>query len=247
MSAMLALAQGLGKRFRIRVVRRSPLATLREGFSGTATHRDLWVLRDVSLRLERGDRLAVIGGNGCGKTTLLRMMAGIYRPSRGHLVIHGEPRILFRSGIGFTPELSVIDNAFLFGAVHGIERSVLRGQVEAALEFSELRELAHGPLKNLSVGQLRRLALSVFAESRGNFLMLDEALDNVDLEFRRRFEARFAQLLDPGKTFVMTSHDSDLLARFCRTAIWLADGTVHMAGPVEEVLRCYSECVERRT
>ncbi len=246
MREALALAAGIGKVFRIRTARGSPMTAVRDALRGRPVHRDLWVLRDLSLRVDRGDRLAIIGRNGCGNTTLLRLLAGIYRPSCGDLVVSAEPRILFRSYVGFTPDLPVIDNVFLFGAMHGVEQSLLRSEIEAVLEFSDLQGLAYGPLKNLSVGQIRRLALSIFSTCTNGFLMLDEALDHVDREFRRRLEKRLGQVLTPDKTLLMTSHDPDLLARLCSKAIWLANGSVHMVGEVDRVLRCYHDGLDRQ-
>jgi ABC-type polysaccharide/polyol phosphate transport system ATPase subunit len=185
--------------------------------------------------------VAVVGRNGCGKTTLLRLVAGIYQPTSGELTVLGKPRILFRSYVGFAPELPVVDNVFLFGAVHGIERHVLVEHLRAILEFSELEPLAFLPLKNLSVGQVRRLALTTFVESTSQFIILDEALDNVDADFKRRVMERLRDRLNPEKTLLMTSHDADLLTYFCNQAIWIDQAAVRMQGSVAEVMAAYAK------
>lgn len=233
-------ASGVGKRFRLRINRRSVLAAAQDLVAGVEQARELWVLRDLSVEIARGARVALVGGNGCGKTTLLRLIAGIYRPTRGRLEVRVEPRILFRSYVGFTPELPVVDNVFLFAAVHGIERQLARARLRAILEFGELESKALVPLKNLSVGQVRRLALSTFCESTGDLLILDEALDNIDAAFRSRVIDRFHRLLTPSRTLLMTSHDPELLQEFCEHGLWIEDGRIALYDRLEPVLSAYS-------
>lgn len=241
MSDFVIRGQEISKRFRLRANRRSALALARELVAGLEQARELWVLRQATFEIARGERVAVVGRNGCGKTTLLRLVAGIYRPTAGELEIAVEPRILFRSYVGFTPELPVVDNVFLFAAVHGIDRQLIVRRLRAILEFSELDTMAFVPLKNLSIGQVRRLALSTFCESTGDLLILDEALDNVDSSFRKRVIDRFHGMLRHDRTLLMTSHDPELLKEFCDQAIWIDRGRIARQDRLDRVLEAYGQ------
>ncbi len=243
MSDELIRAEALSKRFALRTRRRPVLAALREALSGLDPQRELWALADASFGIDRGERVAVIGANGCGKTTLLRLIAGIFRPTRGSLTVRAEPRVLFRSGVGLTPELSVVDNILLFGAVHGIDRGTLIAKLRWILEFSELETMAYAPLKSLSLGQVRRLALSTFLEGRGDLLILDEGLDNVDEAFRRRVVERLQGAVRGDTTFLMTSHDPELLRELCGKGLWLEAGRLRQAGDLDSVLSAYQRSV----
>jgi ABC-type polysaccharide/polyol phosphate transport system ATPase subunit len=203
--------------------------------------RERWVLRDVSFQIERGDKVALIGRNGSGKSTLLRLIAGIYDKTGGELRVTGNPRPLLNCSAGLRGELTVVDNIYLFGAVHGLSRRALRALEQSILDRTELGHLADSPLKDLSVGQVQRLALTVFSLAPSDFLMFDEVIGHVDHGFRLGFDRFFASLADSDKTLVMTSHDATLLRRFCRKALWLDAGTVRRFGPIHDVVDEYED------
>src|SRR5207248_11231471 len=141
---------------------------------GKSLRREHWVLKDVTFEINSGEKVALVGRNGSGKTTLLRILVRIYRKSSGTLLVTGDPRPLFALPAGMWHELSVVDNIYLFGALHGISRSILAPLERSLLERTELVHLAHNPLRDLSDGQVQRLALAVFSESSSEFLILDE-------------------------------------------------------------------------
>lgn len=233
MSEAIVDARGLGKRFP------RPGARPRLPFPGARAGRRLWLFRDVSFQLARGDSVALVGRNGCGKTTLLRLLTGIYRPDEGSLRVAADPRVLFRSSVGLADELTVRDNALLFGAVHGVPRARIRGRVDAILERAELTHLRDAPLKHLSMGQVRRLALEVFLEGDVGFLVLDEALDHLDEAHHGQVEARIRELVAGGTTLIMTSHRRDLLLRLCSRALWIDRGALAGDGDIRSVLAAY--------
>jgi len=234
----------VGKRFLVPRAQRTALRVLRALVRGDSLREEFWALRDVSFELPVGGHVALIGRNGSGKTTLLRLLAGILAPTIGTLDVASRPRALFSTSIGFSNELSAADNVFLFGAVHGMTRPSLTHRLEAIIQRAGLDELRHAPLKDLSMGQMQRLALSVFAETPERFLVFDEVLGNVDRGYARTADAYFRRLAAEGRTVVMTSHDPAFLRPYCERAIWIEKGRVHRDGPFDPVMREYESSFE---
>jgi ABC-2 type transport system ATP-binding protein len=237
-------AEHLSKRFHLLKSRRTAFGTIRALARGESLRREHWVLKDVTFDIDRGDKVALVGRNGSGKTTLLRIVSGIYRTTSGRLYIAESPRPLFSCIAGLRYEFSVVDNIYLFGALHGIARSRLEPMERSLLERIELSHLAYGPLKDVSVGQAQRLALAVFAETQSDFLILDEVAantGNVDHGFRLELEKYFGAIARSEKTLLMTSHDASLLRRHCQKAIWLEAGELRRFGPVDDVVDEYEE------
>ena len=239
MNDLAVRAEGLGKRFLVLRSQRTALRALSAFLSGESLKRELWVLRDFSIRIPRGAKLALIGRNGSGKTTFLRLLSGIWEPTCGRLAVSSRPRPMFSAEVGFTRELSVIENAFLFGAVHGIGRRDLAPKLGDLLAKIGLEDLAHVPLKDLSTGQVQRLALSIFAESDADLVIFDEVLRNVDLGFLREADRYFRSLASSSRTVIMTSHDTEFLRAYCTTAVWLDGGRVRLSGDFESVVAEY--------
>jgi ABC-type polysaccharide/polyol phosphate transport system ATPase subunit len=232
-------AEALSKRFLVAESRKTLLRTVRALAAGEPLRRERWVLQDLTFTVARGEKLALVGRNGAGKTTLLRLLAGIYPQTSGTLVVNAAPAALLNCWTGFHGELPVIDNLYLFGAVHGVGRDVLGPKRQAILEVAGLEELAYAPLKELSTGQVRRLALTVFSHTPGTLLILDEVLANLDRGFLRESELFFEAVVSSNKTMIMTSHDSSVLRKYCERAMWLDNGRVLRLGPCEEVIDAY--------
>lgn len=229
----------LGKRFLILRSERTALRAVRSLIGGEPLRREMWVLRELSLEIPRGAKVALLGRNGSGKTTLLRIVAGILEPTCGRIAVRGVPRPLFSAEVGFMIELSVVENVFLFGAVHGMDRRALRPRLPEILRTTGLEALAHVPLKDLSTGQIQRLALAVFAESDSDLVILDEVIGNVDHGFLRAADRYFRALAASDRTVIMTSHDTSFLRAYCSSALWIESGSVRMHGPFEPVVREY--------
>jgi ABC-type polysaccharide/polyol phosphate transport system ATPase subunit len=238
-SAHAVRLEHVGKRFLVPRTQRTALRALRAIVRGEPLRHELWALEDVSFSLPVGSRIALIGRNGCGKTTLLRLLSGILMPTMGVLEVASKPRALFSTTVGFSAELSVADNVYLFGAIHGMTRSALLPRHEEIIARAGIAHLTHSYLKDLSVGQIQRLGLSVFAETDGRFLIFDEVLGNVDRGFARTTDAFFRSLADSGRTIVMTSHDPAFLRAHCERAIWIDGGRVREDGPFDAVMRGY--------
>ncbi|HZR83953.1 MAG TPA: ATP-binding cassette domain-containing protein [Candidatus Binatia bacterium] len=234
-----ARAEHLAKRFHVLRAERTALRALRALLRGESLRRELWVLKDVSFEIARGAKVALVGRNGSGKTTLLRLLSGIYAPTAGRLEVADRPRPLFSCGVGFASELSVSENVLLFGTVHGIRRHRLRERRRDILARADLAPLAHVPVKDLSTGQVQRLALAVFAEAEAEFVILDEVIGNVDAGFLREADRFFRALVDSPRTVLMTSHDASFLRAYCDEAMWIDGGAIRLHGRFDAVLREY--------
>ena len=239
MSLPAVRLEHVAKRFMIPHTQRTTLRVVRALVRREPLRHELWALRNVSFALAPGERLALVGRNGCGKTTLLRLLSGILEPTSGTITLASPPRALFSTTIGLSPELTVAENVFLFGAIHGLVRRTLEPRADEIIARAGITHLMHAPLKDLSMGQLQRLALSVFAETSERFLIFDEVLGNVDRGFARTTDAYFRSLAKSGRTMVMTSHDPAFLAAYCERAIWIDAGRVRLDGPFDDVMRAY--------
>jgi ABC-type polysaccharide/polyol phosphate transport system ATPase subunit len=239
MTGLEVRAERLSKRFLILSQRASLLRTIRAIARGETLMHPHWVLEDLSFTLRMGEHLALLGRNGSGKTTLLRLLSGILTPTSGTLEVPRPPTALFDMGVGFMRELPVLDNIYLFGAVYGMSRALLTPREETILKLAQVEHLTHSPLKDLSLGQVQRLGLSIFAQSPSQFLIFDEVLANVDRGFLRSIDRFFSQLAASNKTLIMTSHKTDFLRAYCDRGLWIEHGKVRRMGPIEEVIAEY--------
>lgn len=239
MSVAAVRIENVAKRFMIPHTQRTTLRVLRALIRREPLRHELWALENVNLSIAPGERVALVGRNGCGKTTLLRLLSGILEPTHGTITLASPPRALFTTTIGFSTELSVADNVFLFGAIHGLVRRKLAPRQDEIIARAGITHLTHALLKDLSMGQVQRLALSVFAESDERFLVFDEVLGHVDRGFTRTTDVYFRALARSGRTLVMTSHDPAFLGAYCERAIWIDAGRVRLDGPFDDVMRAY--------
>ena len=208
--------------------------------SGGTDQKKLWALKDISFQVKKGDRVGIIGENGSGKTTLLRVISGLYRQAAGDVRVYGKMALLLRFGIGMERDLSVLDNIYLFGAILGIERGKLGKLIDKIVDFSELEDFVYSPLRNLSSGMTQRLVFSIIMEVDGDILLLDEMLAFGDLRFKEKCEKALESFHRSDRTFVVTSHDTEIIKRFCNNALLLEHGRQAAYGPVDEVLEIYT-------
>jgi ABC-type polysaccharide/polyol phosphate transport system ATPase subunit len=206
---------------------------------GPVPNSEFWALRDINLRIDRGDRVAIIGHNGAGKSTLLRLLGRIYPPTSGTLRVHGTVAPLIEMGAGFNPELSGADNILLNGAMLGFSRRQMMARVDGIFEFTGLREFADLPLKYYSSGMYARLAFAIATEIDPDILLIDESLNAGDAAFVEKAKARIRGLLDRSNVVVLVSHDLDTLRELCNRAVWMKHGSIVGDGPVDEVIDAY--------
>ncbi len=207
----------------------------------------LWALRDVSFEVRAGDKLAVIGGNGSGKTTLLRILTNIYDKTSGAIYISEGPKVIFKHAVGFSGDLNIINNIYLYGAIYQMDRNFLKDKIQLILEKAQIYDLRYSLLKELSQGQIQRLALSIFFLAEGDLQIFDEAFAFLDQAFMHKCDNYFRDLLRSDKTAIIASHDTSFLRKYCTTAIWLDKGRIRMQGGVNEVIDAYENCSNHLT
>jgi ABC-2 type transport system ATP-binding protein len=196
-------------------------------------------LRDISVSLRQGDRVALVGHNGAGKSTLLRLMSGIYEPTRGRAVVRGKVAPVFDLAVGMDPEISGLDNILIRGLFLGMTRQQMAARVDDIAEFTELGEYLEMPLRTYSTGMRVRLALGVVTSIDPEILLLDEGIGAVDAAFLAKARNRLNELVERSGMLVFASHSDEFLAELCDTAIWMDHGTIREYGPLREVLHHY--------
>ena len=216
----------------------APLRALRRG--GDRTRPDtLWALRDLTYQVQRGEVVGVIGRNGAGKSTMLKILARITEPTSGTAEIHGRVGSLLEVGTGFHPELTGRENIFLNGAILGMRRTEIRGKFDEIVQFAELERFIDTPVKRYSSGMYMRLAFAVAAHLEPEILLVDEVLAVGDAEFQRRCLGRMEDLSASGRTVVFVSHQMQAVAQLCDRAIWLDHGQVEREGPASDIVAEY--------
>ena len=198
------------------------------------------VLKNVSLRIERGEKVGIIGPNGSGKSTLLKIIAGILMPSRGTVSVDGTIAPLIELGVGFDLDLSLVDNILYYGVLLGHSEDAVRAHADEILDFAELSEYREEPTKTLSSGMAARLSFAIATEFRPDILLVDEVLSVGDERFRRKCAARIDRFWDEQSTILLVSHDMLTVGRTCDRVIWLAGGEVHLTAPRSGPLKCTS-------
>lgn len=208
--------------------------------------RDFWALRDVSLVVQPGDCLGVIGPNGGGKSTLLKLIAGILEPTLGSIITFGRITSLLELGAGFHWELTGRENIYLNGSVYGLNRRQMRDRAEAIIEFSELDDFIDVPIKHYSSGMYVRLGFAVAMQTEPDLLLVDEVLAVGDTAFQRKCLDSIQKFRDSGGTLLFVSHDLNAVQALCTRAIWMEDGQLRAEGQPSDVVAAYLNAVNEQ-
>src|SRR5713226_6449515 len=201
--------------------------------------REFWALEDVSFNVRRGEAFGIIGGNGAGKSTILKLLTGIMRPTKGSIRVAGRISALIEVSAGFHPDLTGRENIYLNGAILGMKRDEIRQRFDAIVDFSGLEEFIDTPVKRYSSGMFARLGFSVAAHVDPDILLVDEVLSVGDYLFQRKCVERMHSVIASGATVVFVSHNLREVANLCKRSLLLERGAVHMIGPTAEVIRTY--------
>lgn len=196
-------------------------------------------LTDVSLTLHEGDRVGLIGHNGSGKTTMLRVFSGIYTPTQGEAVVSGDCVSLININLGIDPEATGRENIRLRSAIMGMDPKETVAKLEDIAEFSGLGDFLDMPFRTYSSGMQLRLAFATSTAVRPEILIMDEWLSTGDEDFKERANQRMRELVDSTKILILASHSRELLEKNCNRIIWLEHGRVKMDGSVDEILPAY--------
>lgn len=198
------------------------------------------VLKDISFELNEGDKLGIIGSNGAGKSTLLKVITGILEPSVGRVRTRGIIAPLIELGGGFNPDLSVIQNIIMYGVFLGFSRKDMREKIDEILEFAELQDYKHAPVKSLSSGMTARLGFSIATDVHPDILILDEILSVGDASFQEKSRKRIDELWNSTKiTILLVSHDLDSIQDSCTRVMWLDRGKLMDIGEPKQIIENY--------
>ncbi|MEO8563674.1 MAG: ABC transporter ATP-binding protein [bacterium] len=203
-----------------------------------------WALRDVSFTVERGETVGIIGHNGAGKSTILKLLANITSPSSGQITINGRLSALIEVGSGFHPELTGRENIFLNGAILGMRRAEIAEKLDSIVDFAGVRPFLDVPVKRFSSGMYVRLGFSIASHLDPDILLLDEVLAVGDAAFQEKCLSRIEALRKGGTTIVFISHDLAAVERICDRVILLRRGEVSVSGTPREVISEYQQQIE---
>lgn len=217
----------------------SPRSRLRALVTGKATHRSHWALRDVSFELHRGQCIGVVGDNGAGKSSLLKLLAGTLQPSTGTIERVGRVTAILELGAGFHPDFSGRDNLYFGGSLIGIDHDEMARLEPEIIEFCELGEALDRPVKTYSSGMAVRLAFALVTAVQPDVLIIDEALAVGDQHFQKKCIERIMAFRNNGCTILFCSHSPYHIRHLCDAAIWLKAGHVEQFGATEPVLAAY--------
>lgn len=207
---------------------------------------EFWALRDVSFKIEKGDRLGVMGFNGAGKSTLLKVVAGVLKPTTGSVKVRGVIAPMLELGAGFDMNYTGKENIFLYGATMGYSRKFLEEKYDEIVEFSELGKFINTPMKNYSSGMKSRLGFAIATAVKPDILILDEVLSVGDATFKEKSEQRIMELMDDGVTVLFVSHSTERVKKICNKAIILTKGQLVASGDAESICKIYTEMVNSR-
>lgn len=200
-------------------------------------------LDDVCFTVERGEVLGLVGSNGAGKSTILKVISGIYKPTSGAAYTQGRVVPMLELGCGFDMELSGRENILLNGAILGYSKEFLSQCLQEIIDYSELGEFIQMPLKTYSSGMLARLAFSVATVVKPDVLIVDEILAVGDERFQRKSRERMMELMSGGTTVLFVSHNLEQIRQMCDHVVWLDHGKVRAFGPTEEICQQYVEAM----
>lgn len=207
--------------------------------SGKLNRKEFWALNDVSFDVEQGEVVGIIGHNGAGKSTILKVISGILSPTRGEVRVHGSIVPMLELGSGFDYDLTGRENIFLNGAILGYSEEFLRSKYDEILAFSELGEFIEMPIRNYSSGMLMRLAFSIATVVQPEIMIVDEILAVGDADFQEKSKRRMLELMGGGTTVLFVSHSIAQIEEMCSRVVWLDHGQVKMIGEAGDVCAAY--------
>lgn len=206
---------------------------------GKLQYQEFTALDHVSFTVKRGETLGLIGRNGAGKSTMLKIISGILKPTEGNVICRGNVVPMLELGSGFDFDLTGRENIFLNGAILGYSEDFLNAKYGEIVEFSELGNFIESPIRNYSSGMLARLAFSVATMVQPEVLIVDEILAVGDAAFQEKSKKRMLELMGGGTTVLFVSHSLNQMQEMCGRVVWLEHGQVKMCGPAQEVCDAY--------
>lgn len=204
-------------------------------FSKRNEHENKWVLNGISFQIKRGEAVGLIGKNGCGKSTTLKLLTRIMYPTSGKIEIEGRVSSLIELGAGFHPDMSGRENIYTNASIFGLSRKEIDARIEDIIRFSELEEFIDNPVRTYSSGMYMRLAFSVAINVEADILLIDEILAVGDVNFQKKCFEKLKQIKRNGTTIVIVSHSLGQIEEICDKTIWLEDGKIRMEDSPQKV------------
>jgi ABC-type polysaccharide/polyol phosphate transport system ATPase subunit len=231
---------------RFRVIHERP-DTLREAFATLhrrrTSHRDFEAVKRISFDICAGSNVGLIGRNGSGKSTILKIIAGVYRPTAGKVTVEGKVAPLIELGAGFHHELTGRENILINGLLLGLTHRQIREREQSIINFAEIGDFIDSPVKQYSSGMYMRLAFAVATEVDPDILLIDEILAVGDAAFREKCNERIRRFRECGKTLIMVSHDLGAIRNFCDRVLLVHQGELVADGGASEVIGRYEQLV----
>ena len=209
-------------------------------------YKEFWALKDISLKIEKGDRVGLVGLNGAGKSTLLKVISGVLKPTEGKVKISGNIAPLLELGAGFNNQYTGTENIFLYGAMLGHSKAFLNEKYKEIVKFSELGEFIDVPVKNYSSGMKSRLGFAIATIVEPDILILDEVLSVGDAKFRKKSTKKIKSMIESNVTVLFVSHSIDLVLDLCNKAILLEKGHLVAYGSAQEIADIYQRKLDEK-
>lgn len=202
---------------------------------------EFWALKDVNFTVKRGESIGLIGLNGSGKSTMLKVIAGVLKPTDGTVRVYGDVAPLIELGAGFDSDLTARENIYLNGALLGHPRSFMRDVYDEIVDFAELHDFMDVPVKNFSSGMTSRLAFSIATIGKPDILIVDEVLAVGDSKFQQKCIDRIEEMMRMGTTVLFVSHSIEQVKMVCGKVVWLEHGKLRAYGDTKEICAQYEE------
>lgn len=198
------------------------------------------IFNNINLDIKKGEVLGIVGRNGCGKSTFLKLISRILKPDSGRIITNGKIASILELSMGFHNDLTGRENIFLRSELYGIRREIVEKNIEHIVQYADLGEFIDNPVRTYSSGMRSRLAFAIMVNVDADIFLVDEALSAGDAAFAAKASEHLKDLIRNGKTILFTSHNVGMIERTCTRAIWLHEGTIRMDGDPEEVVAAYN-------
>lgn len=237
--------RGVRKKFKIYYDKSSSLKE-RVLFRNRSRYEEKWILKEINFEIKKGEAIGLIGSNGCGKSTILKMLARILYPTEGTIEMKGRVSSLIELGAGFHPDMSGRENIFTNASIFGLNRTQIQNRLDDIIKFSELEEFIDNPVRTYSSGMYMRLAFSVAIHVDADILLIDEILAVGDVNFQKKCFERLRTLKKEGVTIVIVSHVMEQIRNICSRAIFIEDGCIYKEGKAAEIADLYMNKMEQK-